>query len=362
QNHSRAPSDKFRVSVDESSKCPVCATVVYKAEQLVALDAAWHPACFTCGGTGDRGCKRRLALGHFKVNNKTPYCDVCCDKVVKENLKNFAPIVSDEVTFNLTSASATAAEQQNERYSVEQDYSSNLADDKQARRKSARFRVAPVIDDSMKCPVCSKAVYKTEAVVTLNASWHPLCFSCGGTGDLGCRKKLEISTYIGEGGNPYCKTCKDKLAKEAYAKSASTATVVFTEAQSNFSGFGVYDKPTGASNAVPFQSNSDSNPYAQSAGDNGFVSYELSDDVLRKPKPSVADKFRNLGSDGSKKCPICAKSVFRAEEMVALNNSYHPACFTCGAGKSDLGCNRRWEWASSKATTAVITAPSATTK
>jgi hypothetical protein len=46
-------------------------------------------------------------------------------------------------------------------------------------------------------------------------------------------------------------------------------------------------------------------------------------------------------STGSNKCPICAKSVYKMEEILALSRTWHKTCFCCGAGSADSnGCGR----------------------
>ena len=39
------------------------------------------------------------------------------------------------------------------------------------------------------------------------------------------------------------------------------------------------------------------------------------------------------------KCPVCSKSVYKMEEVLALDQSWHKACFTCGLGGGE-GCSR----------------------
>ena len=60
---------------------------------------------------------------------------------------------------------------------------------------------------------------------------------------------------------------------------------------------------------------------------------------------SAIDRFRESAGD-KKKCPNCAKTVFKVEELLALGCIWHKDCFTCGGpapsvGEPEhLGCGR----------------------
>lgn len=51
------------------------------------------------------------------------------------------------------------------------------------------------------CQRCNKAVYPTELLKCLDKTWHKLCFDCEV-----CHTKLNMNTYRGFEGLPYCKT------------------------------------------------------------------------------------------------------------------------------------------------------------
>ena len=63
-------------------KCCVCASAVFKVEEVEALGKSWHKLCFTCGGAtgGDQGCARVLAVDTYDVYNKEPYCKACFNR------------------------------------------------------------------------------------------------------------------------------------------------------------------------------------------------------------------------------------------------------------------------------------------
>lgn len=43
--------------------------------------------------------------------------------------------------------------------------------------------------------------------------------------------------------------------------------------------------------------------------------------------------------NGSNKCFVCTKTVYKMEEIIAIGHCWHDKCFTCGGTNSD-GCNR----------------------
>ena len=82
-NKPRTPismADKLKAAQAYAKKCPCCAKTVYKAEELFANGSSWHPMCFTCGGRGDQGCKRRLNATNFQSRTGEPYCKACFNR------------------------------------------------------------------------------------------------------------------------------------------------------------------------------------------------------------------------------------------------------------------------------------------
>jgi len=52
------------------------------------------------------------------------------------------------------------------------------------------------------CPRCGKAVYFAEQVNAIGKKWHKACLTC-----TACNKRLDSSTLLDHGDEPYCKAC-----------------------------------------------------------------------------------------------------------------------------------------------------------
>lgn len=123
------------------------------------------------------------------------------------------------------------------------------------------------------CPKCQKPVYHNERVLASGSEYHQSCFKCEN-----CNKTLRSGEYdMHEEHNYYCHSCYKQLYSSAALSSKP-------------------DSVTKTSNFVSGSSGMDTT---------------------------------------SPKCPVCGKSVYFNERVVALGKDYHKACFKCNdCGKS----------------------------
>ena len=163
------------------------------------------------------------------------------------------------------------------------------------KRLSAAFQAAQ--SQAIKCAKCTKSVYSAELVTALQSNFHASCFCC-----TKCQKKLALNAYEGIAGAPYCQNCFRLTSSNIVAgvKHAPVATEVVA------------------------------------------ASVQTEAAVEDTPTLSIAQLKANFKSTSvsNKVCPACKKSVYKAEEVVAVGESWHNACFLCG-GAGELGCKRK---------------------
>ncbi len=160
--------------------------------------------CFTCGGTGDQGCKRRLNAQNFHLQSGEPQCSACFDRLVKAAIQKAAIPLSGRLSIDAASprpiiggggdslnnsvGSVTGSTSTSGRYINSQPL------------KSSNKSELP------KCKACKQNVYKMEEIAAMDASWHKQCFTCDG-----CQRMLSVDGYEVKNDTPYCLVCINKV-------------------------------------------------------------------------------------------------------------------------------------------------------
>lgn len=150
-----------------------------------------------------------------------------------------------------------------------------------------------------KCPTCNKAVYHAEQVIALGMSFHKLCLKC-----KDCNKMLDSGNVVEHDQAPFCRPCHQKnFGTKGYGYGVGVGTL-----QSEYT-------------------NEDTPETINSSG---------------VPKPARAafapnpDHSKVVTIGGAPRCPICNKSVYHAEEVVAIGKSWHKACLRCESCQKTL--------------------------
>lgn len=189
-----------------------------------------------------------------------------------------------------------------------------------------------------KCYICSKTVYKTEEIIAVGHCWHANCFTCGGSNDDGCKRTLRRDGYTDHNSQPYCTACSSKLFKPKGFGYGNTLNL---------------DSGVPAAEAVletPKKAAPAEEPPTPPAAVTPEPPKPLPTPILKEIKSAVqakedvkpvkyTPKVVNMAFNSTPKCTICAKSVYKMEEMVAVGRVWHLNCFTCG-GSSTEGCKR----------------------
>ncbi|CAE7540658.1 Mlp84B [Symbiodinium necroappetens] len=293
-------------------KCPACSKSVYAAEEVKALDHSWHPLCFCC-----KACGKSLRGGNYKDHDGNPYCEADYHKLFGPKGIGFGSTLCD-------TGIATEKPSENDEEDVEP---VSIRDRLAAFEKkavpaavargatsSARFQ-----SSAPKCPACSKSVYAAEEIKGLGRSWHVLCFCC-----KACGKSLRGGQYKDHDGHPYCDADYRKLFGPKGL------------------GFGTTLGDTGVAAELP----GTCTPVSET-GYPGTLRERLSAFEGQAP-PAQAEAVPSDASltkaskvfvaSSAPKCPACSKSVYAAEEIKGLGQSWHALCFCCKAcGRSLRG-------------------------
>ena len=305
-------------------KCRNCLKTVYPAELCMAAGASWHKTCFTCGflpegeedphnGNG-QGCGRVLPQDKIHLSCGIAFCNACFTKVFTSGAAR-GTVLRKKTTNVARQFNDTVDE------TDVQELDGFMAGSVFQEKKELKVKNIGSLQGD-KCPKCSKTVYKMEALLAIGQTWHKSCFTCGGPGNadnLGCERSLPQDSFQQHKMLPYCKACFMKNFGKGNYKASSSNTNVPSK---NI----VIDTTGGLS-------------FAEKAAAFKKKVHEGTDiaSPTRDPRKKVS-----VGGGGSK-CPVCSKTVFKMEEVLAIGNSFHPTCFTCGAlgdGSSKEGCGK----------------------
>jgi LIM domain len=181
--------------------------------------------------------------------------------------------------------------------------------------------------EGKRCPSCARTVYKVEEILCSGCPWHKECFKCGGTGDLGCQRKLNLLDFTPHFGVPYCKACYIRMIhKPAHltAEKEQQAAIASSGSHStnpNRSGSG----SGGGCERTENQNGSGKAPERPAS----FIAPSRSSSITGNP----------LGAN-KLACPKCTKTVYKAEEIQLAGFSWHKSCFTCGGASETDGCKK----------------------
>lgn len=264
---------------------------MYAAEEVKALDQSWHASCFCC-----KACNKSLRAGEYKEHNAWPYCDADYRKLFGPKGIGFGVLGDTGEAGNANLAKPDETQPNNDQAPLESPCSSvgprsslgprtSLGTSTQVSSTLNHF-----VSTAPKCPACGKSVYAAEEIKAMGESWHKMCFCC-----KACGRCLQIGQYKEHDGQPYCDA--------DYSKLFGTKGI----------GFGMLadtGEPGRTSVGQPRHS----------------MEPRKSMDSLQASQ--VASTLNNFVSTAPK-CPACGKSVYAAEEIKAMRESWHKACFCC---------------------------------
>lgn len=310
--------------ISTAPKCYQCSKSVYKAEELVAIGKSWHISCFTCGGKNSDGCKRVLKRDGYLDHDNEPYCNSCYSKLFRPKGFNMASSINTDIPVETPSVTHVKA-----------GFSDNFETLVAKRELSPVHKLGT---NSPTCCVCLKSVNKFELVEAAGKSWHTKCFTCGGLANKGCKKALQRDHYLEQDGQPFCSACHVKL----FGRATSPTPPPRVAPASVASTISIHSKPPAPPTVKPkaVEPKATNALAAKSKASDGPAVKPKATDVPAKaalvaPVNKVATK---LGT-AAPKCYVCSKSVYKAEEMIAINQTWHLTCFTCGGTNKD-GCRK----------------------
>jgi cysteine/glycine-rich protein len=215
-----------------------------------------------------------------------------------------------------------------------------------------------------KCCMCEKTVYKTEEMIAVGRTWHTACFTCGGSAGNGCGRVLRRDGYSDHNSQPYCNACSAKGFKPqgfGYGSALSLDTgAAPAAAPATPPAAAVKKEPEATPPPIPAAAAKDTPPpvpapVAKESPASAPVpvtppkplpapvlsEIKVAAQIKEELKPvKYTPKVVNMAFNNIPKCTICAKSVYKMEEMVAVGRIWHLACFTCGGSSKEPACHR----------------------
>jgi hypothetical protein len=220
-----------------------------------------------------------------------------------------------------------------------------------------------------KCCMCEKTVYKTEEMIAVGRTWHAACFTCGGSAGNGCGRVLRRDGYSDHNSQPYCNACSAKgfkpqgfgfgsaLNLDTGAAAPATPPPAKKEPEATPPPAPAAVKETPAPAPVPVKETPPPAPapVAKASPAPAAVpvtppkplpapvlsEIKVAAQIKEELKPvKYTPKVVNMAFNNIPKCTICAKSVYKMEEMVAVGRIWHLACFTCGGSSKEPACHR----------------------
>mmetsp|Transcript_7358 Transcript_7358/g.10958 ORF Transcript_7358/g.10958 Transcript_7358/m.10958 type:complete len:518 (-) Transcript_7358:204-1757(-) len=222
-----------------------------------------------------------------------------------------------------------------------------------------------------KCYICTKTVYRNEEIRAVGHVWHVSCFTCGGSNKDGCGRVLTRDKYLDHESEPYCPACYNKLFRPKgfgygntlstdYGPSDASGSNPITEVENTITVGESVSAKIGLFNSSPSTSpvtirpisGSKSSFVPLSPGRSPSLNSNMEDGVATRvdsvspaaTSPTIEKKgsgsFR-MPNSSAPKCTVCAKTVYKMEEVSAVGRIWHTTCFTCGGGLADTpGCKR----------------------